>query len=267
MAVGFFFKCCLADNFANYFSTTWPRNAYLIWLTNLIFGLRIYYDFAGYSLIALGVAQCLGVRLTTNFLSPYCSTSIIEFWRRWHVTLSQWFRDYLYVPLGGGRTRYWALNVALVFVVSGIWHGAGINFVLWGALHALFLILNRSFKAITLPKFFGWAFTLLASFFAWLCFYETDTKKLFVKMGTLIDPRQYGITSLRNAVHNISPADQFVLSALFTLAGATLLLEWLSVRKNEPYLFLREPKIQILLIILTVWLAPTKNNGFIYFAF
>jgi len=267
MVVGFFFKCCLADNFADNFSAEWPKNAYLVWLANLVFGLRIYYDFAGYSLIALGVAQCLGVKLTTNFLSPYCSTSMVEFWRRWHVTLSQWFRDYLYVPLGGGRTPFWAFNVALVFVVSGIWHGAGINFVLWGALHGLFLIVNRLFKPITLPKFLAWSLTMLASFFAWLCFYETNTKTLVTKIFVLLNPREYGLNSLHNALHTILPASQFVLCSLFLLAGATLLLEWFSVRRNEPYYYLRQPKIQILLVILTVWLAPVQNNGFIYFAF
>lgn len=267
MVVGFFFKCCLADNFANNFSTEWPKNAYLVWLTNVIFGLRIYYDFAGYSLIALGVAQCLGVKLTTNFLSPYCATNMVEFWRRWHVTLSQWFRDYLYVPLGGGRTRYWAFNVTLVFVVSGIWHGAGVNFFLWGALHALFLIINRICKGFTPPKFFAWLLTMLASFFAWLCFYETNTKSLVAKIFLLLDPREYGLDSLREALHAFLPATQFVLFSLFLLASATLLMEWFSVRRNEPYYYLRQPKVQIILVVVTVWLAPIQNNGFIYFAF
>ena len=114
------------------------QNAYLIWLANLVFGLRIYYDFAGYSLIALGVGRSFGIKLTLNFLSPYCSTSATEFWRRWHITLSQWFRDYMYIPMGGGRVRWWWLNVVVVFVVSGIWHGAGWNFVLWDDARGVF---------------------------------------------------------------------------------------------------------------------------------
>lgn len=103
IVVGLFFKCCLADNLALYFDPAAPRNAYLIWLANAVFGLRIYYDFAGYSLVAVGLARCLGIRLTLNFVSPYCSTNATEFWRRWHITLSQWFRDYVYIPMGGGR--------------------------------------------------------------------------------------------------------------------------------------------------------------------
>ena len=105
IALGLFFKCCLADNLAVYFSPSLASNAYQVWLANFLFGLRIYYDFAGYSLVAFGLARCLGVRLTLNFTSPYCSTDIGEFWRRWHITLSQWFRDYLYFPLGGGRVH------------------------------------------------------------------------------------------------------------------------------------------------------------------
>src|SRR5437016_3800104 len=101
IALGLFFKCCLADNLNLLFNRSSDTNPFLVWLANILFGLRIYYDFAGYSLIAVGLARCLGIKLTLNFLSPYCSTSIVEFWHRWHVTLSQWFRDYVYVPLGG----------------------------------------------------------------------------------------------------------------------------------------------------------------------
>ena len=107
IVLGLFFKCCLGDNIAVYFIGTSTTNPFSIWLDNLTFGLRLYYDFAGYSLVALGLARCLGITLTLNFLSPYCATNMVEFWRRWHVSLSQWFRDYFYLPLGGGRSRFW----------------------------------------------------------------------------------------------------------------------------------------------------------------
>lgn len=146
MVVGFFFKCCLADNLGTFIDREPRENAYLVWLANVLFGLRIYFDFAGYSLIALGAGRCFGIRLTLNFRSPYAAASIVDFWRQWHVTLSQWFRDYVYIPLGGGRVRWWAFNVAAVFIISGIWHGAGWNFVLWGALHGAYLIVNRLWR-------------------------------------------------------------------------------------------------------------------------
>ncbi len=269
IALGMFFKMCLADNLSVFFDGSSAANAYLIWLNNVLFGLRIYYDFAGYSLIAVGLACCLGVKLTLNFLSPYCATNMGEFWRRWHITLSQWFRDYLYIPLGGGRVRWWAFNIALVFVVSGIWHGAGWNFVLWGAIHGLALIVNRLLGgAFNLPAFPAWVLTMLTSFGAWLGFYETHTHSLALKMKALFTPQAYGAAAWREAAGHCHTANGFVMACFLALAGIILLLEWLSIaRRDTPFYFLQRPKVLVILVALTVLLAPEKNNGFIYFAF
>ena len=269
IAVGLFFKTCLADNLAVYFDGASATNPYLIWLANLLFGLRIYFDFAGYSLVAVGLGRCLGVRLTLNFLSPYCSNSIAEFWRRWHITLSQWFRDYLYVPLGGGRVAWWAGNIAVVFVVSGIWHGAGWNFILWGALHGLFLLGNRlGARVFSLPRGLDWLATIAGAFFAWLCFYETRTPVLLLKLKTLVNPAAYGAAALQEAVAVWRKPEAFVLGCFLILAAAVLIAEWLSIaRKNEPYYYLRQRVVVIILVVLAVLLAPGRNNAFIYFAF
>ena len=269
IALGLFFKCCLADNLALFFNPSSATNPYLIWMANLLFGLRIYYDFAGYSLVALGIARCLGIRLTLNFASPYCSRSATEFWRRWHITLSQWFRDYLYIPLGGGRVKWWAYNIALVFVVSGLWHGAGWGFLLWGAMHGVFLILNRLFgPVLNIPALFAWMLTMLTSFGAWLCFYETRTSVLLLKLKTLFTPAAYNLEALRAVPAQWSGPDLFVLCGFLCLAGGGLLLEWLSLAKQkEPYSLLRRPAVATALVILTVLLAAEQNNGFIYFAF
>jgi D-alanyl-lipoteichoic acid acyltransferase DltB (MBOAT superfamily) len=269
IVLGLFFKCCLADNLALHFDASSQTNAYRIWLANVVFGLRIYYDFAGYSLVAVGLGRCLGINLTLNFTSPLCATSATEFWHRWHITLSQWFRDYLYIPLGGNRARCWSLLVALVFVVSGIWHGAGWNFVLWGALHGGFLIVNRKLgPLVRLPAFLAWLLTTLATYLAWLCFYELRTAVLFTKLGTLFHPTAYGMSALREAVAYLQSADSLVLVCTLVLAAFVLILEWRSLAaKNEPYALLRRPKILAALVILTVILAPDKHNAFIYFAF
>ena len=269
IALGLFFKCALANNLAAYFDPGPTTNAYLIWLANVLFGLRIYYDFAGYSLVALGLARCLRIRLTLNFASPYCATSSTEFWRRWHITLSQWFRDYLYVPLGGGRTRAWAFNIALVFVVSGVWHGAGWNFVLWGALHGTFLIVNRLFgPRLKLPAPVAWLLTISASFVAWLAFYELRTAVLADKLVSLVRPAAYNREALREAVTHWESSDALVMCSLLALTITMLMLEWSSVRKGgEPYHLLLRPRALMVLAVLTVVLAPGKNNGFIYFAF
>jgi D-alanyl-lipoteichoic acid acyltransferase DltB (MBOAT superfamily) len=269
IALGLFFKLCLADNLAGYFDATSVSNAYLIWMTNLLFGLRIYYDFAGYSLVAVGLGRCLGVKLTLNFHSPYCSTSLTEFWRRWHITLSQWFRDYLYIPLGGGRVRWWAFNVAVVFVVSGFWHGAGWNFILWGAIHGGALIINRLFSARwKLPAFLAWLLTMLTSFYAWLGFYETRTSVLALKLKTLLTPGAYSWTKWHVAAAQYFCPGGFVMCCFLALTGVILFFEWLSVARHDtPYYYLRRPAAVVALIILTILLAPEKSNGFIYFAF
>lgn len=269
MVVGLFFKLCLADNLAVFFDGSSLTNAYLIWMANLLFGLRIYYDFAGYSLVALGLGRCFGVRLTLNFLSPYCSSSIGEFWHRWHVTLCQWFRDYLYIPLGGGRVAWWAFNVALVFVVSGIWHGAGWNFVVWGGIHGGALVLSRVLGSkLKLPPAIGWFLTMAASFSAWLAFYETRTAALSAKMATLLTPAAYNAAALREALHQWSGAHGFVMACFLTLTAAMLLVEWWCVRKyQQPYRLLFHPAALLGLLVLTLILAPGTNNGFIYFAF
>lgn len=124
------------------------------WLGVTSYALQIYFDFSGYSDMAIGIALCLGVQLPINFLSPYKATSIIDFWRRWHVSLSTFLRDYLYIPLGGGRKgtfrRY--LNLAVTMILGGLWHGASWTFVLWGTLHGLFLIVNHLWRAISWPS-------------------------------------------------------------------------------------------------------------------
>ena len=268
IVLGLFFKVCLADNLAIHFDPRSAGNPFSIWLNNLIFGFRIYYDFAGYSLVALGIARCLGIRLTLNFASPYLSTNAQEFWRRWHITLSTWFRDYVYLPLGGSRTRFWALTVVLVFVVSGIWHGAGWNFVLWGAVWALLLLCFNAFRHTHLPAPFAWALTMAGAFFAWLCFYETRTSILFEKMATLLNPLNYTATNLHQAVSAIESGNLFVLSGFLGLAFATLALEWVSLRRSgEPYSLFRRPAVLCVLVILIVLLAPSEKNDFIYFAF
>lgn len=120
LLLGFFFKAALADNFAPIVGALRPddRNPFVIWLANGCFAFQIYFDFAGYSIIAPGLAKIIGIRPTLNFHSPYTATSLQDFWRCWHVTSSRWFRDYVFIPLGGGRRAFWWVNILIVFLVS-----------------------------------------------------------------------------------------------------------------------------------------------------
>ncbi|MGA9637958.1 MBOAT family O-acyltransferase [Flavobacterium sp.] len=153
---------------------------YTAWFGVLAYTLQIYFDFSGYSDMAVGLSLCLGVRLPLNFNSPYKSTSIIEFWRRWHISLSTFLRDYLYVPLGGNRKgearRY--INLFLTMLLGGLWHGAAWTFVIWGALHGTFLMINHLWNAKVrrhatpgrLARVAGWLLTFVCVMVAWVVF-------------------------------------------------------------------------------------------------
>ena len=146
MAWGFFKKMVVADNLAAYVDTVYADvNAYRgfsLAVISVFFSLQIYCDFSGYSDIAIGTAKLFGFRLMDNFKSPYFSASIKEFWKRWHISLSSWFQDYVYIPLGGNRKGKFRkqLNLLVTFLVSGLWHGAAWHFVIWGGIHGLYQV-------------------------------------------------------------------------------------------------------------------------------
>lgn len=146
MAWGFFKKLVIADRLAIFVDTVYGNptdfTGLPLILATYFFAFQIYCDFSGYSDIAIGAAQVLGIELMTNFRQPYFARSVREFWSRWHISLSRWFRDYLYIPLGGNRVAKWrwSYNLMVVFVVSGLWHGANWTFVVWGGLHGFYML-------------------------------------------------------------------------------------------------------------------------------
>lgn len=147
--IGTVMKLCLADRLGIYVDTVYANisnhNGTTLLLTSVLYTIQIYADFAGYSLMAIGFGKLLGIELQTNFVRPYFAKTVTEFWRRWHISLTTWFRDYIYFPLGGNRVgRFrWMMNTMTVFVVSGLWHGAAYTFLIWGALHGLCMIIER----------------------------------------------------------------------------------------------------------------------------
>lgn len=146
----------------------------LAWLGMLLYSLQIYYDFSGYSDMAIGLCLIFGFKIPENFNYPYLSKSVREFWRRWHISVSTWFKEYLYIPLGGNRlgTTRTYFNLFIVFLLTGLWHGASWNFILWGLVHGFFMIAERllSMKAITVPSFFKRLYLLVVVCFAWIIF-------------------------------------------------------------------------------------------------
>ena len=268
LALGFFYKICLADNLSPFINRDDLSSAWPILFTTLLFGLKIYFDFCGYSLIALGLARLLGVNLTLNFRSPYMSVNIRDFWRRWHVSLSYWFRDYVYIPLGGSRTRFWWGGLFAVFLLSGLWHGAGWNFLLWGALHGAYCIFSHATKdKWKIPYQLGWLLTIALVFIAWLPFYETRGDVLCLKISILCSGSSYSLPLLYHYLGSFDSAQTLPLVLLLTLVMGTLIAEGISSWKGTYYGFARHPIAIILLVTLTVWLGSTKGNEFIYFSF
>ncbi|OQX04569.1 MAG: hypothetical protein BWK76_28555 [Desulfobulbaceae bacterium A2] len=161
------------------------------WLGILCYSLQIYFDFAGYSDMAIGLGRMFGFRLPENFNHPYTAQSVREFWQRWHITLSHWFRDYLYIPLGGNRHGPWHTyrNLAIVFLLCGLWHGAGWNFVVWGLLHGFFLILERWRLAALLarlPRPLRHLYLLLFLLVSWTFFRSSSLTAACHFLGALL---------------------------------------------------------------------------------
>lgn len=245
------------------------------WLGILAYTFQIYFDFSGYSDMAIGLARMMGFRFPENFDSPYTAQSITEFWRRWHITLGAFMRDFLYIPLGGNRVRQkWRLyfNLWLVFLVSGLWHGASWNFVFWGAFHGLFLILDRLFLLKILEKI-GKVPSVLFTFFvvamAWVLFRIENWNDALTFYKQLFDYKDIKFVELNNSFILI-----FLFAIFFSLFGRTKIGS-----KAAAFLMVQNPVVSlsnaVLMIISTVlllffsivFLSASDLNPFIYYRF
>lgn len=277
LSLGIFFKFVLGDNLAEFINLKELANAWMIWFQAFLFTLRIYFDFAGYSFIALGLAKFLGVKLTINFLAPYTSVSINEFWRRWHITLSTWFRDYVFLPLMGTKKKWAPFFLFLTFTLSGFWHGAAWNFIIWGAYHGALLLIIRYFgrpfskflgKRIKKPDFISWLLTFSSVILGCLFFMETNSRNLLTKLLTIIDPLSYSLPKLQEFLSSYSLNESVALIVILTLAITALFLEFMAVwQKKFEYELLLSPKISPFLLALGILLASTSTSDFIYFEF
>ena len=177
-SIGLFKKVVIADTFAIWattgFDTATSLNLLEAWVTSLSYTFQLYFDFSGYTDMAIGVALLFNIKLPTNFNSPYKAINIQDFWRRWHITLSRFLRDYIYIPLGGNRNGELKMynNLMITFLLGGIWHGAGWTFVFWGALHGLALVIHRlwQYTGILIYKWIAWFITFNFINIAWVFF-------------------------------------------------------------------------------------------------
>ena len=214
IALGVYEKFVMADNLSRVVDGLVEAKSTGVTLAVafLLYSFVIYYDFAGYSLIAIGLGRLMGVKLTDNFHAPYLAVSIKEFWRRWHISLSSWFRDYLYIPLGGNKKGHIRrdLNTIVVFVISGAWHGQAIGFWLWGLIHGVYLVVennlrrvfakvNISFRLLKIElNLLKRVLVFILISFAWLPFYAGDFDKTVSLFTRLFSPDKSFFAALQN---------------------------------------------------------------------
>ena len=270
--VGLFYKLVLGDNLASLTTGIHKEldHPLAIHLSNFLFAMRIYADFCGYSLIAYGVAKCIGVNLQINFMSPYTACNLQDFWRRWHITLSNWFRDYVYIPLGGNKSKWVSCTVVLVFTVSGVWHGSGWNFVFWGLFHGFGLVALSYFrKCVSLPQVVSYFLTMIFVSFSWLFFYQSDVNLLFSKVCILFDFSSYLSNPVDGAFSLFGRSSQVVLCCFFSaLSFFVIFLEFISFRRTgSPYSWSRPIYVHLILVFVIIFMSPVEDNGFVYFNF
>lgn len=279
---GLFKKIVIADNCAEFanqiFNNSENMNGSTLFIGALFFTFQIYGDFSGYSDIAIGTSRLFGFYLKQNFNSPYFSRDIAEFWRRWHISLSSWFRDYLYIPLGGSRgsNLIKVRNIFIIFIVSGLWHGANWTFVVWGALNAIYflplLLTNRyrdhletiaQGKLLPSPKnFLSMLLTFNLTVFTWIFFRAENIGHALSYISVILSPSFFNI-----------PEFIGIYDALITLilVGVLFIFDWYgreqqyaiaNLKLNRPLRWI----FYIVVIILIFWLGGNEQE-FIYFQF
>ena len=246
------------------------------WVLALAFMLQLYYDFSGYSDMAIGLGKILGFTFPENFRYPFISKSISEFWRRWHMTLGGWFRDYLYIPLGGNRVSVlrWCFNMFVIWLLSGLWHGAGWNFLFWGLWFAFFLILEKLFLGDILesvPKVFGRIYTLAVVLISWVFFALESPGEILAYLQAMFGMNGIGpVNSLAMFLCN----EYLVLLVIALVACLPLgsrLVHALKSSKTGPAMALYrlgEKVIPAVLLLLSVaYIVDASYNPFLYFRF
>jgi alginate O-acetyltransferase complex protein AlgI len=268
MLWGFFMKVAVADRLSlyvdNVYSNVDMHSGSSLILGTIFFAFQIYCDFAGYSLIAIGTAKLFGFNLMTNFNRPYFANSFKSFWGRWHISLSSWFRDYVYIPLGGSRNGSMKTNVNLLitFTVSGLWHGANWTFIVWGALHGVYQIIEKTFNKIHLPRVISILFVFILTNLAWIFFRASSINVAFQIIKEI----------------TISPFSTLYIGDigifLFSILSLIILITHDFIAERFPYIRLFNNKSIIIrfisIIFVTAYiltLGVLDNSQFIYFQF
>jgi alginate O-acetyltransferase complex protein AlgI len=239
------------------------------WLGTIAFSMQIYFDFSGYSDMAIGLGRMLGFQFLENFNYPYISRSVTEFWRRWHISLGTWFRDYVYIPLGGNRKGLarQLLNIFIVWALTGFWHGASWTFLFWGMYYAFFLILEKLFFLKWLgkiPQFFSHLYTILVAFSGWVIFQQDSVEQTMVFFRAMYGFGKAGFIC-SNDLYYLSS-----FSVLLAIAAVACIPFWKNCFAKLPQRakgVLSPVLILLVLVISTAYLVDSTYNPFLYFRF
>ena len=263
-------KVILADNFAlliKLFRESGEKSVLFYWLYAIAFLFNIYFDFSGYSDMAIGIGRIFGFHFPENFNYPYLSKSVTEFWRRWHITLGSWFRDYVYIPMGGNRVSRgrWVFNILTVWMLTGLWHGAAWNFVLWGLFFGILLMIEKWVPALQkLPGLLRHGYVLLAVILSFVLFNADSLSMAGQDLAGL-----FGI-----GVGLVSPAAVYYLKSyavlfIIGIVGATPVVKQAAERIGRTkFGSILEPAVlALLLLVCTAYLVDGSFSPFLYFRF
>ena len=246
------------------FRDSGEKSVLFYWLYAIAFALHIYFDFSGYSDMAVGLGRVFGFQLPRNFDYPYISKSITEFWRRWHMTLGGWFRDYVYIPLGGNRVSKgrWVVNILVVWMLTGLWHGAAWNFVLWGLLFAAFLMLEKWLPVHKLPNALRHGYVLLVVVISFVIFNAESLAQAWGDISGMFGGQAVPLLTAESVYYLKSYGLLLAVAAV----GATPLIRNLAAQL-EKVGFLRLAVAAALLLVCTAYLVDGSFNPFLYFRF
>lgn len=265
-------KVILANNIARIAETIYAGDSAvygttLYWLAAVAYALQIYFDFSGYSDMAIGLGRMFGFHFLENFDHPYTALSITDFWRRWHISLSTWFRDYVYIPLGGNRVKKsrWIRNILVVWALTGFWHGAQWNFLFWGLYYGLLLLAEKLFLGRLLerlPKAVRWLYTAFFVLIGWVLFDLTDFPSLCHALKLMFVPQATDWVAA--AATNVSLLKAVVYLPLGIVCCLPLLRR---EPKSAKGILLANLASGLLLIVCIVFILSSSYNPFIYFRF
>ena len=264
-------KILIANQFGeltNLFRASGEKSVLFYWIYAIAFTLHIYFDFSGYSDMAIGLGRVFGFNFIENFNYPYMSKSVAEFWRRWHMSLGSWFRDYVYIPLGGNRVSKgrWVFNTLVVWMLTGLWHGAAWNFILWGLLYAAFLLIEKFVPALQkLPDMLRRIYTLLIVVLGFVLFNAVDLQQAISDIGGMFG---FGNVPFANG-ETIYFLKSYALLFVVALIGSTPVVKQVAGRLEEKKVgaVLETVLVIALLLVCTAYLVDGSFNPFLYFRF